>query len=116
MIHTGLDRKNIVIEISGFLFFLYEFWHFSQTEFIYATDGSMEIYFVRFVLLYIALPVLYLFQIATFLGIEESVAHILSVIFKFENSHTYTQIKMFYHVTIFLLLILVILKGVEGFF
>jgi hypothetical protein len=102
--------KQFTLDIIGFLFYLYEIWQFHNSELIFAADGSTEIYVARFILLYISLPLLYLFRIAAFFDEDETLANFLSGLLKFENAGTYMQVKLFYYATNYLLVALVILE------
>ncbi len=106
--------KKLGLEISGFGFYLYElyiFFHHPQVVSIY--DGSMEIYLIRFIMLLLALPLLYLFRIAYFFDWGDTLSYFLSGVFKFENANTFFQVKLFYYAIYTLLSILLFLEAID---
>lgn len=89
--------KKLGLEISGFAFYLYELYNFFHNPQAISIGGSAEIYYLKFIMLLVALPLLYLFRIAYFFEWGEALSYFLSSVFKFENSNTFFQVKLFYY-------------------
>lgn len=93
-----------MLEVVGFGFYLYELYSFFHRSPIFSiSDGSIEIYYLRFLMLAVALPLLYIFRIAYFFDFGDALSFGLSTIFKFGNSNVYFQVKLFQY-SIYILL------------
>lgn len=105
--------NKLFLELAGFIFYLYElykFFHYSES---FSTNGSVEIYFLRLVMLFLALPLLYLFRVAYFFDCGDALCLFLSGLFKFENENTFFQVKLFYNAIYILLSILLFFDALE---
>jgi hypothetical protein len=104
--------KKIILEISGFVFYLYELHSFFYNpQIIY--DGSAEVYFLKLIFLLLALPLLYLFRIAYFFDWGDALSSFLSGVFKFEDSNTFFQVKLFYFAIYGILSVLLFFEFIE---
>ncbi|OGZ27720.1 MAG: hypothetical protein A2365_03700 [Candidatus Nealsonbacteria bacterium RIFOXYB1_FULL_40_15] len=104
------SKRELFFEIVGFCFYLFELRSFlTSPQEVSLMDSTIFIYSLKSILLLIALPLLYIFRIAYFLGLEEAISYAFSIAFKFKNENTYLQVKIFYYfIYIFLSTILVI--------
>lgn len=92
------SQNKIWLEFSGFIFYLYELYNFFyHPPIVSMYDGTLEIFYLKSVLLLLALPLLYLFRIAYFFDWEETLSHFLSMAFNFENKNAFFQVKLFYY-------------------
>lgn len=101
--------KKLVIEVLGFLFYLYSlymFFHYPQEYSIY--NDSFFIYHLKLIMLVLALPVLYIYQLAYHFNFEDYLP--------FNQSNTQFQVKLFYYTTNFLIIIFLILEVINRFF
>jgi|GEM_PF-3206361 len=79
MVKIELSKTKFSIEISGFLFYLYElyafFHYFPTVEFF---SGDIEIPFLRMILLFFAFPILYIFRISHYFGLGDAFSWFLA--------------------------------------
>lgn len=98
--------KKIILEISGFIFYLYELYKFytvPQRFSIY--DFSSEILYLKFIMLLFALPLLYIFRLADFFDWGD--------VLDKDNNSNYLQVKMFYYAINIILFIFLFFEAVE---
>lgn len=106
--------KKIILEIPGFIFYLYEVYNFfTVPKIVSIYDGSSEIFFLRLIILLLALPLLYLFRLAYYFDWGGVLSSALSGIFKFDSKNTFFQVKLFYYAIYILLSILLFFKAVD---
>jgi len=90
--------KKIIFEIAGFSFYLFEiFRFFHQEPIVIPGQNDFLIFYIKILFLFFALPLLYIFRIASFLGWEDVFSYFLSASFKTDNKSNYFQIKLFYN-------------------
>lgn len=102
--------KKIEIEILGFFFYLfalYLFFHYPQEYSTY--DDSYIMYSLKFIMLVVALPVLYIYQLAYYFNFE----YLLPF---FNQPNTQFEAKLFYNTINILIIIFYILEVISRFF
>jgi hypothetical protein len=108
---TGLREENLVFEIVGFGFYLFELYNFFHQPYLLSINGGIiEIYYLRFILLVLVLPLLYIFRLAYFFDWGDVLAYALSCIFKFNNQNVFFQVKLFQKLIYMLLSILLFFR------
>jgi hypothetical protein len=111
--HGSLDR--IGMEIAGFCFYLWSFYHFFHSPHtIGFDDTSYAIATLQFLMLVIALPLLYIFRIADFFEWGEGLADFISSAIGSDDAATeYFQVKLFQRFIYAILLVLILIDTVE---
>lgn len=102
--------KKLTVEMLGFIFYLlalYLFFHYPQEYSTY--NDSYLIYPLKFIMLVVALPVLYIYQLAYHFSFE----HYLPF---FNNSTTQFEAKLFYYIINILLTILFVFEVIDRVF
>lgn len=102
---------NFVLDIAGFLFYLFEVYiFFHEPTTVLYTEGDFFIYFFKIIILFLALPSLYIFRIFSFFGLEDAFSYFITSILKSNNANNEFQIKLFYRTTYLLLLVLMLFR------
>jgi len=87
-VHSSSQNK-LLIEILGFFFYLYELYVFLYYPQYYSIqDWSFAIYSFRFALVLIVLPLLYLYRVAAFFGLEPGLTQILTRSSRLQHNNT----------------------------
>ena len=95
--------KKITFEIFGFSFYLFEIYRFFHLgPIVFQTEGEFLVHYIKILLLFLALPLLYVYRIAYFFGWEDVFSYFLSTSFKVDTRNNYFQIKLFYN-TVYIL-------------
>ncbi len=95
-----------ILRFSFYLFALFLFFHYPQEYSIY--NDSFWIYHLKFIMLVISLPVLYIYQLAYYFNFEDYLP--------FNQSNTQFQVKLFYYTTNILITIFFILEFADKIF
>lgn len=113
-VETSKLIGSILLEIFGFGYYLFEFYSFFHNQqMVSLNDSSFVIFQLRLIMLIIALPLLYLFRVASFFDWDGALSNTISKMTKSENQNIFLQVKLFYHATYFLLFIILILRLFE---
>lgn len=98
--------SKIIIEISAFAFYIYEIYAFVSGP----PENSVAIAMLKFIMLFLALPLLYIFRIAEFFDWGGALSFFISGVFKTDPQNNFFQVKLFYYATYALLTILLIFE------
>lgn len=99
--------SKIIIEISALVFYIYEIYTFVSGP----PEHSVAIAILKFIMLFLALPLLYIFRIAEFFDWGGALSFFISGVFKTDShANNFIQVKLFYYATYTLLTILLIFE------
>lgn len=99
--------SKIIIEVSAFAFYIYEICVFLSGP----PESSVAIAMLKFIMLFLALPLLYIFRIAEFFDWGGALSFFISGVFKTDShANNFIQVKLFYYATYTLLIILFVFE------